>query len=342
MPRNRKHKTHRKKQTRRGQTDYIAIPMALLVAAPSVTHRTAMATQKPLSLKTRQKLLEILTESLDEIVCLADRLVPVSIYFDEDVPAMQARLFLEKLDSEDREPELVKLETGLVDTGVTDDGVAIIQILWVLSVLLITERTGQDVKVFYEMPESNRLEIQQLLEQEIQAGGDSMMCYSILYPESAIVEEWEEAIEILGQEATEARSKFFIGEVEGLIMAAAKEMSEFTRFFPMESVSPVEQILDSFPVSTLRISFYPYPDFLAINGYQDNERGRRFYGEYLGRRSLHIGELEAAARKRSREIEFEDVVVRADDLFAWLKSKGLKNTSENRASFVSRSRVAVM
>jgi hypothetical protein len=331
---------------RKRQPEYIAVPMAFLVGAPSGTHRTAMALQQPLSLETSQAILDILAGGVEDVVSAADRLVSVSQYFEDDVPATHARIFIEQLDAGDADedvPCLIELEVGeMVDTGmVADDGVVVIQALWVLSVLIVTEKSrphqgGPDL-YFLEIPEPTRLELQRLLEEDIQV--EDIEVYPSLCHESALPEMWREFVETLLEASAEAGKTATLGEREGRSLAEAEERSRFGRFFPILPAS-AEQALDLL-VDTARVnvSFYPYPDFIAVHGYRDDETGEHAYGEYLGTRALHLAQLRAAARKRGRDdIEFVDSTVTADALFAWLEQEGLENTPTNRAKFVGHAK----
>jgi hypothetical protein len=312
--------------------------MVLLVGAVAGTHQAAAMIQQSLSIEARQTILDILEDGVDEMVSVADRLVSVSQYFYEDVAAMHARLVLEQLDEEDEEPSfLVTLESELTDTGMGDDGVTVVQFLWVLSVLIVMPRTSDEEPPFLiEIPDLDLERIQHLLEDEIRMRDLTPdACYPMLFHESAIPNEWYEFVEAIAREAASTGTVVSVGEAEGSIMEAAAARAEFMRLFPME-VALVDDIFDLLPTSTISSTFYPYQDFLAIHGHQDDEQGEMAYGEYLGARALQLAQLQAAARKRGLDIEFRDVIVTAKELFDWLESEGLENTPVNRSQFAIR------
>jgi hypothetical protein len=264
-----------------------------------------------------------LNEGIDDIVSIADRLVAVGKYFDADVPAMHARIFLENLDA-DQDPCLVELESDWVDTGMADDGTVVLQALWVLSVLIVTERCNLESGPFrfYEIPEPVQQEIEQLLASEVVVGDmPPITCFPFLYHESELPEEWRDFISALSEEAAEAGTQFVVGEGEDATLAKAEILSQFGRFFPLNP-PPAPEMLDQHSVDTIHMSFYSYQDYLATEGYEDDEENRLIYSEYLGSRALGLAQLRAAARERGRDIEFVDVPVTTDELFAWLEREG--------------------
>ena len=317
------------------------MPMALLVGAMAANHHSAMAIQKSLSVEMRRALLDLLETGLGEVVSVADRLVSVSRYFWSDIPAMHARLFLEKLGT-DRDPCLVELESDLADAGTADDGVLAVQALWVLSVLVVTdERADREPGFAYELPEADVLEMDRLLGLEIEIpDSPPPMCHPLLYHESAVSEAWRDLLEVLREDIANAGGEFIVGEMEAHLLGEAEAQTEFMRSFPMETTS-LDEILDLTQTKTLRMSFYPYADFLTVHGYDDGEEAKVLYGEYLGSRALQLAQLEAEARRRRRDVVFEDVTVVAGELFAWLEREGMPNTPRNRALYVKNGGLSV-
>lgn len=315
---------------------YVALPMALLVGTTGGSHYAAMTLQRPLSAQTGQELSDMLAQGTGELVSIGDRLVPIAQYFAADIPAMHTRIGLEAFVA-DLDPCLVELESELADMGMTGDGAVAIQPLWVLSVLIITGRNSleSEIPLYYELPEPDRARIERLLARETRVKNSSFSLSPLLYHESALVEEWQALIAALSKEAREAGTQFTVGENERAVLSEAEMLSQFRRFFSLRE-TPVSEALDLMPVGTVNSTFYPYEDYLAIHGHEDDEEGHFVYGEYLGTRALQLGQLRAAARERERDVEFVDVTVKAGEFFEWLEREGLENTPQNRSLYVEQ------